>query len=36
MVVSCEHGIEPSCLIKGEESLYQLSERQLLKKDSAP
>jgi hypothetical protein len=33
---SCEHGNEPSGSIKGGEFLDQLSDCQLLKKDSAP
>jgi hypothetical protein len=33
---SCEHGDEPSDSIKGGEFLGQLSDYQLLKKDSAP
>jgi len=30
---SCEHRIEPSCSIKGEEFLGKLSDYQLLKMD---
>jgi hypothetical protein len=36
MVGSCEHRNEPSHSIAGERFLEQLSEYQLLKKDSAP
>jgi hypothetical protein len=33
---SCEHGNEPSGSIKCGDFVYQLSDYQLLKKDSAP
>jgi hypothetical protein len=36
MVGSCEHGSEPLDSIKSVESNDQLSDYQLLKKDSAP
>jgi hypothetical protein len=34
MASTCEHGNEPSGSIKGREFLYQLSDYQLLKKES--
>jgi hypothetical protein len=32
----CEHGNEPSCVIKGGKFLDQLSDYKFLKKDPAP
>jgi hypothetical protein len=36
VAMSCEHGNEPSCSIKGGEFIDQLNEYQVFKKDSAP